>query len=264
MNHIRIFTKVKTYKLVYICLLALLGLAACSRPPLESGPLVGDAVAGRTAWARMVNLESLKASAVLSWKATDGRYGKYKVRLFLEPPKRLKIQWLTPWGSVAGQVLIAADQFWFSDSRQSLTWHGQTADFKSLFRQKENLNWAGVIEFFIYWPLLFSSPEEDLAALGSEAYFDYLATNEGRYLNKIIHFRGGDEMHIRLDDLVTVAGERLFARNIEVLGSGGRISLALRQFTLQKELNPETFIYSLEHFTIREYSTEKGDNHGRE
>ena len=264
MDHTRIFTNVKVFKFEYICLLALLWLVACSRPPLESGSLVVDAAAGRAAWARMVNLESLKASAVLSWRATDGRHGKYKVRLFLEPPKRLKIQWLTPWGAVAGQVLIAADQFWFSDSRQRLTWHGQIADFKSLSQQKEILNWAGSMQFFMNWPLLFSSPEEDEAAFGSEAYFDYLAADEGCYLNKSIYFRDGDEMHIRLDDLVTVADERLFARNIEVLGSGGRISLVLRQYTLQKELIPETFIYNLEHFTIRECLVKEGDNHGRE
>jgi hypothetical protein len=40
---------------------------------------------------------------------------------------------------VAGQALMATDQFWFSDSRQRLTWHGRTADLKSLFQQKENL-----------------------------------------------------------------------------------------------------------------------------
>ncbi len=255
---------VKVCKLEYICLLALLWLVACSRMPLESDPLVGDAAVGRAAWAQMVNLESLKATAVLSWRATDGRHGKHKVRLFLEPPDRLKIQWLTPWGAVAGQVLMATDQFWFSDSRQRLTWHGRTADLKSLFQRKENLNWAGATQFFMYWPLLFSSPEEDDTAFGAEAFFDYLATNNGRCLNKIIHFRDGDEMHIRVDDLLTDADEHLFARNFEVLGSGGRISLILRQFTLQKELIPETFIYSLEQFTIRECSANEGENNGRE
>ena len=245
----------------YVCILALLWLAACSRPPLESGHLVGDAAAGRAAWSRMVKLESLKATAILSWRATDGRHGKHKVRLFLEPSERLKIQWLTPWGSVAGQLLMAADQFWFSDSRQRLTWHGRTADLKSLFQRKENLNWAAATQFFMYWPLLFSSPEEDEAACGTQTCIDYLVTNEGRYLNKIIRFKDGDEMHVRLDDLVTVADERLFPRNIEVLGRGGRISLTLRQFTLQKELAPETFIYSLEYFSLRECSAPEGDNH---
>ena len=243
---------VKVYKLIYISLLVFLSLTACSRPPLESGHLLGDAADGRAAWTRMVKLESLKATAILSWKATDGRQGKHKVRLFLEPPERLKMQWLTPWGSVAGQLLMVGDQFWFSDSRQRLTWHGLTADFESLFAQKENLNWAVATQFFRYWPLLFSSPEEDERAFGNQASIDYLVTDEGRYLNKVIRFKNGDEMHVRLNDLETLADNRLLAHNIEALGHGGRISLTLRQLTLQKELSPENFIYNLKNFNLRE------------
>jgi hypothetical protein len=252
---------VKVYKLIYICLLVIFGLAACSRPPLEPGHLVGDAADGRAAWARMVELKSLKGTAILSWKATDSRKGKHKVRLFLEPPERLKIQWLTPWGSVAGQLLMVDDQFWFSDSRQRLTWHGLTADFKSLFEQKENLDWSVATHFFRYWPLLFSSPEEDDRTYGKQASFDYLVTDKGRYLNKVIRFKNGDEMHVRLDDLETLADNRLMAHNIEALSHSGRISLTLRQFTLQKELAPENFIYNLKNFKLHEWSVIKGDTH---
>ena len=252
---------IKVYKFSFICLLMLLGLAACSRPPLVTDDLVVDPAAGRAAWERIVKLESLKANSILSWKAIDGRRGKYKVRLFLEPPKRLKIQWLTPWGSVAGQILMAADQFWLSDSRRRLTWHGGAADLESLLQQKDSLDWAMATQFFMYWPLLFSTPEEDDTAFKSQAFIDYLTTNEGRSLHKIVHFNGGDEMHIRLDDLEPDVDERLFARNFEVLGSGGRISLSLRQFTLQEKLVPETFIYSLENFRVLECLPPKGDNH---
>ena len=264
MNHIRIFTRVEAFKLVYICFLVLLGLAACSRPPLEPGYFVGDAATGRAAWSRMVKLESLKSTAILSWRAIDGRHGKYKVRLFLEPPEHLKIQWLTPWGSVAGQLIMATDQFWFSDSRQRLTWHGLTADLKSLFQRQENLDWAVATQFFMYWPLLFSSPEEDDRTFKTQASIDYLVTDEGRCLNKVIRFIDGDEMHVRLSDLETLADGRLFAHNIEALGHGGRINLTLRQFTLQKERIPENFTYSLQNFNLRECSVLKGDNYGRE
>ncbi|MEA3347575.1 MAG: hypothetical protein U9Q39_00800, partial [Pseudomonadota bacterium] len=195
------------------------------------------------------------------WKATDGRRGKYKVRLFLEPPKRLKIQWLTPWGSVAGQILMADDQFWLSDSRRRLTWYGPSAALENLLRQKNSLDWAMAAQFFMYWPLLFSTPEEDDAVFKTQAFIDYLTTSEGRSLHKIVLFKDGDEMHIRLDDLETDIDGRLFARNFEVLGSGGQISLSLRQFTLQKELVPETFVYSLENFRLLECSIPEGDNH---
>lgn len=261
MDHTRIFMNLKVFKFEYICLLALLCLVSCSRPPLESGHLFGDPAAGRAAWKRMVQLESLKATAILSWKATDGRHGKHKVRLFLEPPERLKIQWLTPWGSVAGQLLMVADQFWFSDSRQRLTWHGQTSDFKALFEQKDNLNWAVATQFFMYWPLLFSSPEEDDRVFVNQASIDYLVTDEGRYLNKVIRFKDGDEMHVRLNDLKTLDDNRLLAHNIEALGHGGQISLTLRQFTLQKELDPDNFIYNLKKFTLRECLTDEGDSY---
>ena len=252
---------VKVYKFSFICLLMFLGMVACSRQPLVTDGLVGDAAAGRAAWARIVKLESLKANSILSWKATDGRRGKYKVRLFLEPPKRFKIQWLTPWGSVAGQILMAADQFWLSDSRRRLTWYGPSADLENLLRQKNSLDWAMATQFFMYWPLLFSTPEEDDAVFKTQAFIDYLTTNEGRSLHKIVRFKDGDEMHIRLDDLETDIDGRLFARNFEVLGSGGQISLSLRQFTLQKDLAPETFVYSLENFRLLECSIPEGDNH---
>ena len=116
-------------------------------------------------------------------------------------------------------------------------------------------------QFFMHWPLLFSTPEEDDAAFKTRAFIDYLTTNEGHSLHKIVRFNGGDEMHIRLDDFEKNADGRLFARNFEILGSGGQISLHLRQFTQQKELVPETFIYSLKNFKLLECSIPKGDNH---
>ncbi len=254
----------KSHKFVYILFVTLLGLTACGRPPLMPGTMEGDGEVGRAAWNRVIKLQSLQATAVLSWKSIDSSHGKYKVRLSLMPPDNLKIEWLTPWGSVAGQLIMAADQFWFSNSRQRLTWHGQTADLGTLFQRKENRSWAAATQFFTYWPLLFSSPEEDDMRLGMQASIHYMTTDEGRFLNKVINFNDGDEMHIRLDDLVPVAGQHLFPRNIEALSHGGQIALTLKKFELQKELVPEIFIYSLKNFTINECSVPIGDNHGRE
>ncbi|RLB70862.1 MAG: hypothetical protein DRH03_06560 [Deltaproteobacteria bacterium] len=238
-------------KVVYISLIFFLGLCACGRAPLIPENLPGNAVEGRAAWERLVKLESLQASAVLSWKSIDGSHGKYKVRLFLEPPEHLKIQWLTPWGSVAGQLIMVTDQFWFSDSRQRLTWHGLTADLKSLFQRQEHRSWVSAVQFFQYWPLFFTSPQEDDVNYGMQASINYLTTEEGRFLNKVINFKDGDEMHIRLDDLVPVADEGLLARNIEALGHDGQIALTLKKFTVQEKLEPETFIYNLKNFKIR-------------
>ncbi|MCD6292031.1 MAG: hypothetical protein J7M09_01070, partial [Deltaproteobacteria bacterium] len=247
----------------FICLgfLVFWGLTSCGRPPLDSGSLLGASVDGRAAWTRMVKLESLKAAAILSWRVTDGQHGKYKVRLFVEPPERLKIQWLTPWGSVAGQLLMGDDQFWFSDSRQRVTWHGQAVDFMSLFEQQENFDWAVATQFFRYWPLLFSSPDDDDRRFGKQTFIDYLIADEGRSLSKIIRFASGEEMHIRLNDLEAVADGRFLARNIEVLGRNGLISLNLRKYTMLKELAPENFIYNLKNFKIRECIAQEGDSY---
>jgi len=254
----------KICKAVYISLVLLLGLTACGRPPLVANVEEGDGLAGRAAWSRMVQLKTLKATAVLSWRSTDGTHGKYKVRLSLAPPEHLKIEWLTPWGSVAGQLIIVADQFWFSDSRQRLTWYGLRADLRSLFQRNENRSWESATQFFMYWPQLFSTAQEDDETFGVETTINYLTTDGGRYLNKIINFKDGDEMHIRLDDLVPVADGRLFPRTLEALSHGGQIALALQEFTLQKELDPKTFIYSLKNFNLRECSVYKGDIHDGE
>ncbi len=247
-------------KIVCLALLFILLLSACGRPPLITETLEGDAVAGRAAWEKLVDLKTLKATAILSWRAVDGRHGKHQVRLFMEPPECLKMQWLTPWGSVAGQLIIATDQFWFSDSRQRLTWYGKTADLKSLFQLEESRSWTSATQFFQYWPLFFSSPQEDDVNYGSLASINYLTTEAGRFLNKVINFRDGDEMHIRLDDLVEVADGGFLAQNLEALGHGGQITLSLKKFTVQESLAPETFIYGLKNFKLRECTVLKGDN----
>lgn len=246
----------QTHKFIYLIILVttLLGFTGCGRPPLDS-KLQGDVIAGRRAWSQVVKLQTLKASALLSWKSTDGSQGKYKVRLFLEPPERLKIQWLTPWGSVAGQLIMEADQFWFSDARQRVTWCGRKTDLKNLFKLKENRNWESATQFFIYWPLLFSSPQEDDVTFAGQALINYFTTGEGRYLNKVINFKDGDEMHIRLDDLVALSDDSLFPRTLEALSHGGQISLSFKHYELQKELVPETFSYNLKNFSLRECST---------
>ncbi|MBN2809053.1 MAG: hypothetical protein JXR80_06135 [Deltaproteobacteria bacterium] len=228
------------------------GLGGCGRPQLNHYLLEGDMESGRAAWARMVKLQSLQAQAVLSWKSTDSSHGKYRVRLFLVPPEHMKIQWLTPWGSVAGQLLLRDRQFWFSDAQQRLTWHGRSADLGQLLQNQGYRNWAAASQFFTNWPLLFSLPVEDDTTFAAHASISYLTTDAGRYLNKVVSFNNGDEMHIRLDDLVPVADQHFLPRNFEVLSHAGQISLTLKQFQLLPELGPETFVYNLESFTLRE------------
>ena len=96
--------------------------------------------------------------------------------------------------------------------------------------------------------------------MGGLVSINYLTTEEGRFFNKVINFKDGDEMHIRLDDLVPVAEGGFLAQNFEVLSHGGQITLHLKNFILQESLTPETFIYSLKNFKLRECAAFKGDD----
>ncbi len=264
-----------------ICLVALL-LTACSKPELGPLQVENDVVSGRLAWAQLVEFKVLKADAILSWRATSGKHGKYKVRLFLDPPEKLKIQWLTPWGSVAGQVLIADKQFWFSNARQKQTWHGMTTDIDKLLQAQGEDFQIVATQFLKFWALLFSSPVDDDKNYLPDVHIEYLAVGAGDNLSlaKTVISLAGDEMHLRLFDFDELSDKTLMRVNpqisdsyqnvslsknkkttckalmplaVEVLSRGGQIGIELRKYTLPLDLPESTFIYNLENFSLREY-----------
>lgn len=240
--------------------LVLLLLTSCSQPLVKPLPDRGAMISGREAWSQLIEVKALKANGILSWRATDGKHGKYRVRLFLATPDRLKIQWLTPWGSVAGQILVSGKQFWLSNAREKQTWHGRSADIDRLL-QKPGFSGNGgnfqsvATQFFRYWPLLFSSPAADDKIFSADISIEYLSTGVGDELSfaKSVISPAGDEMHFRLFDLKELSDNQLMPQAVEIISHSGQIGIKLRNYTLSSNLDAETFVYSLKNFNLHEY-----------
>ena len=222
-------------------------LSACSTAPPPS-PVAGG-LSGRAAWEKLAPVTALKATAVLAWETADGRHGKNRVRIFLAPPGRMKIQWLTPWGSVAGQLLVAGGHFWLSDARRHQTWYGRTSAMAGCFPGQGEVDWVSTSRFLNFWPLLFSVPEEDvkLAVGGEISYSGNLAENR---LAKNLLLSDGEQVGIMLEDLEAGPQDKFFARRFTVTGSGGRVVLKLRSYQLPDKLPAETFVYQGKNFNL--------------
>ncbi len=237
------------------CFSMLFLFTACSRPEIKSVSRPNDAVFSRQVWQRLVKVKSLKADAVLSWKAVTGDHGKYRVRLFLESPEKLKIQWLTPWGSVAGQLLIADQQFWLSDSRKHQTWHGQSADIEKLLSERGEPFQIVATRFFKFWPLLFSSPEVDTENFLEDIFIEYLSvgSKDSLTLTKTVFLPAGEEMQIRLFEMKELNDKQIMPEAVEILSRSGQVGITLRRYSLASTLASGTFIYSLKNFSFNEY-----------
>ena len=241
----------------WLCCLSLLLFVSCSQPQINFLSGSADAVVGRQAWSRLAEIKELKADAILSWRATGGEHGKYRIRLFLEVPDKLKIQWLTPWGSVAGQLLIADKNFWLSNAREQQTWQGRAADIDRLL-QNPGFNNNGTDfktvarRFFRYWPLLFSSPTADDRNLTDDVAVEYLTYGAGADLSfaKSVTVADGAEMHFRLFELKELEDKQLLPQAVEILSENGQIGIKLRNYSLSPDFAAGTFVYSLKNFSL--------------
>ena len=243
----------------YSCFLFLLLLISCSRTQVAPLPENSAAIVGRQAWSRLVEVKALKADAILSWRATGGEHGKYRVRLFLAAPDRLKIQWLTPWGSVAGQLIIANEKFWLSNAREKETWYGRADEIDRLLQEPGFRNSRAdfqtvATQFFRYWPMLFSSPEADDRNFPGDIVIDYFAygVNDELSFAKSVTTTDGEKLHFRLFELKELSDKQLLPQAVEILSKSGQIGIKLRNYSLQPEFAAKTFIYSLKKFNLHE------------
>lgn len=251
------------FKPFYLCFyssfITLLLLVSCSRNQVAVLPKSDTVVAGRQSWSRLVEVKALKADAILSWRALSGEHGKYRVRLFLAAPDRLKIQWLTPWGSVAGELLIAKKKFWLSNAREKETWYGRADEIDKLLQEPRFRNGRTdfqtvATQFFRYWPMLFSSPNADDINFPGDIVIEYFAYGVGDELSfaKSVTTAAGETLHFRLFDLKELSPKQLLPQAVEILSESGQIGIKLRNYSLQPGFATKTFIYSLKNFTLHE------------
>lgn len=225
----------------------LLGLSACSMKA-ELQPHRGLDV-----WSRLADFTALEARVKLTWKGVDGRSGSSRVRLTLSGDDKLKLQWLLPWGAVAGQLLINQDDFWFSDARRRETWQGKVGQLDEFFSREAA--WQLPSAFYHSWSLLFGGPRRDIADQ-NQAVISYLEEDGGLALLKVVAFNDGSEMHIRMSDLKSLDGGRFFPASLEVLSPAGELVLKFGEFHLDADLTDQAFIYDLSNFTLRPFRPE--------
>ncbi len=254
-----IVMKIKRNYAGFFCLSLLLLLISCSKSQVGSLPGNDNAVVGRAAWSQLAEVEKLRADAILSWRAVNGEHGKYRVRLFVAVPDKLKIQWLTPWGSVAGQLLIADKNFWLANAREKQTWYGRTADIDKLLQnpgfKRNGADFQTVaVNFCKYWPLLFSLPAADDRNFADEVAVEYFTYGDGDELSfgKSVTTADGTKMHIRLFALEELSNKRLLPRAVEILSKSGKVGIRLRHYSLTPDFTARTFTYGLRNFTMYE------------
>jgi hypothetical protein len=233
---------------------ALLTFAGCGKEPLA--PLSGLNGGGRAGWNRLRDFRYLQAAAVLSWEDGRGRKGKNRIRLLLAPPEHLKIQWLTPWGSVAGQVLLDGDYFWLSDARHRETWHGTIDSLGDCFPGLPDIAWLDATRFLSLWPLLFSPAERDRTL--TTASVTYSEEDAGKSLGKVLNFADGDRIDIRASVLEEVDAGEIFARQYELEARGSKISLTLHKYGFPEQLDVKLFSYNLKNFSMHECLDSRG------
>ncbi|HDS16054.1 MAG TPA: hypothetical protein ENN66_05505 [Proteobacteria bacterium] len=162
-----------------------------------------------------------------------------------------------PFGGVAAQILIKDEQFWFSDARRQRTWQGAVSEMDRFFHPQGRLGWQLPTVLFTDWQLLLSRPQEDDEQLSAKgAVSAYLVQDEGRALIKVVRFVDGQEIHIRLSELLEDQAGQIFARRFEVLGNKARIVLELSEFNPDSPLPETTFVYNQPHFSLIEITDE--------
>ncbi|MBN2333523.1 MAG: hypothetical protein JXO49_11255 [Deltaproteobacteria bacterium] len=258
MNWKRDFTAVS--RLLVAVLLAVVIVGGCAGRRLEvlSPGVIGPGMTAAV-WNKLVNVETVTARGVVKLKTGDGQSASQRIRFIAQAPDRIKVQWLTPWQSVAWQLLIADRQFWLSDSNQQATYHGfLTADQGEECRQGNS--WWTYIQLLAGWSQMLSRPPADPTAEPQLEIprmpvdtVQYLVAEERQVpAGKIIRFIDGDEWHIGFDDFVAVEEGKLFPRRLVIHCSAGSMDLHFSALQINQPLNPVSLSRQQVPFDIQE------------
>ena len=232
-----------------LALILLLLLAACARTPVKPVSVLQPDAA---AWGELGSSPRISTRAVLAWQSGNDEKGRNRVRLTLVRPDRLKLQWLTPWGSVAGQLLLVEDYFWLSDARKRQTWHGRIQDFGDCFQV--GTGWSNSLRHLSYWPLLFTTPQED-AERFSGLKIDYLSRREQNRvveLAKVFENPAGESVRVVLSRFTKLSDGALWPQRLRLEGRRGWFELELKKPLFPSHLAAGTFDYKLQNFTLHD------------
>lgn len=251
-------------RLLCFLLVLVFALSGCAGHPVKimpQGYVRPDLLAA--AWKRLVEVESLDVRGILKLETGDGQKSSQRVRFTAKSPDLLKIQWLTPWYTVAWQLLIVGREFWLSDSKGQVTYHGDLGMLAAPDTCAQGNKWWTSIALMASWRRLFSKPpsalmhgenrdEPGLAQLPVD-HTHYLITEDGmKPAGKIIRFTDGTEWQVRYEDFFTTKTGKLFPKRLEISCPAAKLELQFSQPRLNHELEKTLFIYQQKKFRMKE------------
>ena len=252
------------YRLISLLAMVVLGIYGCAGHPVKimpEGYVRPDILAA--AWDKLVDVETLVARGVIKLETRDGQKNSQRIRFTAKAPGLLKVQWLTPWYTVAWQLLIVDREFWLSDSKGQITYHGDLGMGIPTGSCDQHNKWWTYIEVMASWMQLLSKPppmfmqtengtDPGLANLPI-AYTQYLVAEDGTMpAGKIIRFADGTEWHVSYKDFITTEGGGTFPQRLEILCPAAKLDLRFESPRLNHELKERIFTYQQKNFRLKE------------
>ena len=251
-------------RLIGLLAMVMLSICGCAGRPVKmmpAGYVRPDILAA--AWGKLVEIETMDARGVIKLEDRDGRKNSQRIRFSAQAPGLLKVQWLTPWYTVAWQLLIADHEFWLSDSKGQITYHGKLGMEPQRGLCAQHNKWWTYIELMASWPQLFSGPppgvmdtekrvEPGLANL-PVTQTQYLVTADGKMpAGKIIRFADGTEWHVTFEDFMTTEAGKIFPQRLKIICPAAKLDLRFGHPRLNPELKAKNFMYQQKNFRIKE------------
>jgi len=244
-----------------VLLAGLLAVMGCGRRPVAVLPRPPAATVA-AAWNRLAAVNSLESRGIIRMTAADGEKNAGRIRLLAAAPDRLKIQWLTPWQTVAWQLLLNRQQFWLTDSKEKTTYYGRLADWRSNHGCRRQLWWWRYLEMLAGWSELLRPPANDgrgerplrAAHWPAVERVEYLVTADGRLpAGKIIRFANGEEWRLELADFEELPAGKVFPRRWTITTPRATLTLLLAAPRLNPPLGGTVFAYRQDSFALREF-----------
>jgi len=257
------FSAVK-HRLIGLLVMLVLGMCGCAGHPLRivpAGHVRPDVLAA--AWDKLVNVETIDARGVIKLEAGSGQKNSQRVRFTAKAPGRLKVQCLTPWYTVAWQLLIVNREFWLSDSKSQITYHGDLGMGIPTGSCAQHNKWWTYIELMASWRLLFSKPtpmllnaEKGTAQGRSDlpvTHTQYLVAEDGIMpAGKIIRFTDSTEWRVTYDDFITDKDGGVFPQRLEIICSAVKLVLRFTTPRLNHTIKEGIFSYQQKNFSLKE------------
>ncbi len=251
-------------RLISLLAMVMLGMYGCAGRPVKmmpAGYVRPDILAA--AWGKLVEVETMDARGVIKLEARDGQKNSQRIRFTAKAPGFLKVQWLTPWYTVAWQLLIADREFWLSDSKGQITYHGELGMETQRGLCDQHNKWWTYIELMASWPQLFSGPPP--AFMNTENETDpglgglpvtitqYLVVEDGTMpAGKIIRFADGTEWHVTYEHFMTTEEGRIFPQRLKLRCPAAKLDLRFDPPRLNLKLKEKTFTYQQKNFRLKE------------